>query len=562
MKKLYKGLIAGFAALSMLAFTSCEDILNAIINGDSDDGFSGTIVEATDDLEWDYAEDGSVLYVDSSVKSVTVTNVPANKKMYLVKRNVSHGLIVPASATRAVTGAYRSALAEDSELSQIDVPESQFKHFVPEELPTFTPSASRSAVAAPSYSVTPVNGAVGDKKNIWVQLSSGYVQKPATIRAVGTNCYVWVIEDYYSTTASGNKVNTTIAQKYATSFDSVYPYIRNVFGVESEKIADKTTNQYVDISSLSDTGSKVNIVVYDIKDEGVLGFFYSKDYYYGPNSTQDIIRKSNVGKYFYIDSEYANSEFDETIGTLAHEFQHMINFNQKNILHGTDNPSAGYNEMLSMLCEDMMQSKLGFADSKGPKGRLQSFNAYYWLAGITGYNGTKNTSLYYSTNYAFGAWLARQYGGAKLVKAMSQNEYINNESIVDAVNSVNGTDYDFDELFVQFLLALTGSSTYTMNKAAAQSINYSGYSYPMTTIDIWHDNYSLRRLDEYKNSVSKYKYADYSWYGPFQFSSSVTYPLQPENGISIHCLGTTTAGSKTLTFTNGADCMKLYLIIQ
>ncbi len=564
MKKVFKGLIAGAAGFGLLAFTGCDFIMDMLeAAGETEHGYE--IVKATENESWNYDSSYPLYAIDPSVKSVTVNNIPAGKKMYLVKRNISEGETVDKNDTRSIlSGYYRSAVSSENEIPQIEIEETGFKHFVAPDFPKLSPVSSRAAVSAPLQSVTPISGTTGTKKEIWVELANGYVKKSATLRAVGTYCYVWVIDDYYSTASKGNKVDSSKAQDYASNFDTVYPYIRNIFGEESEQIINLKTNRYESISSLSDTGSKVNIVVYDIKNDGVLGFFFSKDYYYSDSGyIADGSGKKhyiNPGKYFYIDSVYANSNFKDTVSTLAHEFQHMINFNQKNLNEDcVKNPSVGYNEMLSMLCEDLMQSKLGLKDSESPKNRLKNFNEAYYLAALTGYEDSKNTALYYATNYAFGAWLARQYGGAKLVKAMSTNSYVDCDSIEEAVNEVNGTNYSIDDLFEQFFLALTGSSTYTLNKSAAQSVVYSGYSYPMTAINLWDSSYGFSEL---ASTLSSVKYFDEDWRGPFNFSSAMLCELKPENGISIHCLGPTTAGSRKLEFSDGADCLPMYLIIQ
>ena len=58
----------------------------------------------------------------------------------------------------------------------------------------------------------------------------------------------------------------------------------------------------------SSTGTKINIVVYDIGNDyslsenqkcGIVGYFYAKDYFY--NYSEKGVT-SNNGKYFYIDS--------------------------------------------------------------------------------------------------------------------------------------------------------------------------------------------------------------------------------------------------------------------
>lgn len=567
---------------------------------DDDDNDDNVLVTATQAVTWDYDSSFPIKELDSSVLSVTINNVPSGKTLYLIKRNT--GSYALSSALTRGGSSSRSAVAENSVTNVDFSPDTTLlrKHFVGEKMPSVRGfSSARSALNSPSYATVEKTYTVGDKKNIYVDTDSGmstFKQKSATLRAVGTNCYVWVVDDYYTTatTASGNKVNTAIAQHYAEKFDAMYPVITNVFGKESDVILDYDAKQQIAIASRSDTGSKINIVVYDIGADynsstqtGVVGYFYAKDYYYTESDLtkmmQPILGKSNVGKYFYIDSVYANTNFGDTISTLAHEFQHMVNFNQKDILQDVS-PSTAYNEMLSMLCEDMMQNFLELQDYASPKNRILSFNGFYSLSGITEYLD-ENSALSYSTSYAFGSWLARQFGGAKLVQAMSTNSTVDTDSIVAAVNVVNGTSYSFDGIFMRFLLALTKNTTYTHNQDAAEELQYpktgtATYTYPMKKFSLWSSaslkydsdgddkedatyTFSLKGSEFEKNN-EKAAYSGYTWTGPFVFSTDYApKELRPENGISIHGVKTTSADTETITFApQGPSTLKIYVIIQ
>ena len=184
---------------------------------------------------------------------------------------------------------------------------------------------------------------------------------------------------------------TSIAETFRDKFEAFYPIETYVFGNESNKLINPlaSTNKVseaaiYDMASKSDTGTKINIVLYDIGADynkssqcGVLGYFYSKDYFTKLTNSNTVIDYSNQGKYFYIDAPYAASKVKDsdgktqdtlatTISTLAHEFQHMINFGVKNIEKDLS-PDTAYNEMLSMLCEDMLASQLGLDDDESVK---------------------------------------------------------------------------------------------------------------------------------------------------------------------------------------------------
>lgn len=599
--------------------SAASEVVDAILGGN---------VSASETASWNYDSNRPVYLVTSDVLTLNISGDLSGKNLYLVQVNptsstISSGNLRTVANSKSLSSA-NSALSlntshlmgggnslaadfsgfNETDLSELLENESSFKyrHFVGEKLPKLRRSSSSrfasqslSSVSANSLSVEE-NWNIGDKKSIYVDtdtMMSTFSQKSATLRAKSDNCYVWVVDDYYSESAGGAKVGTAIAKKYAEKFEEMYPYITNVFGDESDEIINLSSDAIVDIKTLSDTGEKINIVVYDIGNDygkssqtGIAGYFYSKDYYYASsadlasNSDYGIVGKSNVGKYFYIDSVYANSNFSDTISTLAHEFQHMVNFNQKTVaslksfLAGTSlktlTSDSNYNEMLSMLCEDMMQEKLGLDDSASPKSRIQTFNAYYWLSGMREYRNDENAVLSYCTAYAFGSWLARQYGGAALVQKISTNSYVGNESIVNAVNALNGTSKTFDDLFAEFTVAVTGissshSSVYTHNKNAAQKISYGSYSYPMKAFYLWDSSFKLAGTT-FQSEMNSYKYSRYDFYGPYVFSNYVSgVDLRPEYGMIIRGVGKygSNVKSDTLTFSSsGASGLYLYVVIQ
>lgn len=590
-----------FLVLIAFLFGSCSDS-----DSDSDSDLMkilviNTLLKQTQTESYD--SDFPIVEIQSDKKYVTVSGDLGGKTVYFVNANKTENQIsnknqriLQNSDASSVQKIYDFDLGTSSGKND---ERTNIKNFIPPEniskiLLNKKSSASRSILANTTGTSTSEISTVeqitatvdSTTKSIYVDNDvnlSTYTSKEATLRAIGTYCYIWVINDYYTSgSASGSKVDSTIAAKFANKFDEIYPIIRNVFGDESDYLVnyDTSITSYdasLAMSSYSDTGTKVNIVIYDIGDDysksnqcGVVGYFYSKDYVYPSSSvsSDSIISKSNKGKYFYVDSAYAVKYFDTTISTLAHEFQHMINFNQKEISH-TLSPSTNYNEMLSMICEDMMQEKLGIGDDDSPKARLQGFNTYYFLSGLTEYNESY-AAVSYATSYALGAWLCRQYGGAALAQAMSKNDSVDNDSIVAAVNSVNGTSYSFDDLFKQFLLAITGNSTYTLNQNATQSLSYSGYKYPMTAINLWDADYSITSsgisdYSSYQSELSDYKYDGYNWTGPFLFSNSYVYTLRPEYGFTLYGLETLASGTIKKTYTvssGGSSDLTMYLIIQ
>lgn len=600
-------------------------------SGGGNSGDDVVTVTATKSATWSYDADYPIFEVSNDVLTVNVTGSLGDKTVYLAKLNDSENVITSSyqryfksgstsNASASIVDDSRSAASLDDNLSDAFEDEEdgtaeifdssdekfeqdkEFRYFVPpvdtrkllktplrsqqedkeddsffSSAPTSrsvaTDSAELAATTATSYTVDT------STKNIYIDTNSDiseFSQSKATLRAKGTYCYVWVIDDYYEeSSSSSSKVTSTIAQTFADKFDSLYPVVKNVFGSESDKIILYSNGKgtSANMSNYSDTDTMVNIVIYDIgggdgSNGSIAGYFYSKDYYKNSNeeSSGTVIDYSNVGKYFYVDSYYAANNEETTISVLAHEFQHMILFGKKYI-NKQLTYSTMYSEMLSMICEDMMQEFLELDDSDSPKSRLARFNAYYWQSGLTEYN-EDYSSASYADYYAFGAWLCRQYGGAALANAIISNDYVDEESIAAAVNSLKSASYSFDDLIEQFLIALfPGCETYTFNQDADHySSGNVSYSYPMSAIDLWADDYALS--DSLKKSYqnNNYSYAGYDFTGPLLLRGGVgAKELRPYYGFTLHGLNSMSSSttSVTLTFSStGSEDLRMFLIIQ
>lgn len=445
-------------------------------------------------------------------------------------------------------------------------------------------NASGTAAATVVTPLTPVPGTT--KKEIWVDLPASalgtpsetvtinsvqYTKRSATLRAAGKYCYIWVVDGYYSTDSgavSGAAVTEEQIKTLMEKFDGMYPLIREIFGKEAEVMVDG--DSIVPIDKVSDTGSKVNIVVYDINGDyassqqgGVFGYFWAKDYYTPKTATSsatDVIKLSNSGKYFYIDS-YFTQNFNwapSMYSTLAHEFQHMINFGVKTLTpaayNGNNNPPSSatwYTEMMSMLCEDMMQQYLGCGDTASPKSRLSQFCTYYTSSGITEWNDNAQLASY-AVAYTFGAYLARNYGGAELIQKAAQNGSVDEASITEALKAM-GYDETFDSAYIKFAQALVLNNadkqdTATLNKNA-KTYQFSVYTYPMTAIDLW----SYNTVNDAKVS------------GPVLYSAKKDGQLAVRPyGFTLHQIGyTQNAGSVSLTFSSPvSQTEQIYLLVQ
>lgn len=569
--------------------------------------------------DWNY--DGSqVQYeVPNDVRTLSITTNGA-VDVFMVKMNAGSE-VIPKVSTRYLVSAGRAAAvgrgAESSELNSlpkdiagIDSMENvsgisasgiirkdyaPARDFVPPVLGTAGGtsrsaggSQTKSLVAEPMRAVKAIAAAVGGtKKYLWVDLpkagvgtgdyesksvgTTTYTKRPATLRAVGTSCYIWVLDDYFDATDSENKITSQKAQALADKFDALYPLIREVFGEESDKMID--VSGLVDIPSASDTGTKVkvNIVVYDIEGDytakqtsGTLGYFWAKDYYTAgaaAASEEAAIGLTNQGKYFYVDSYFLNGHPEMLYSTLAHEFQHMINFGEKTMrsMETAKSPAdvlaskTWSNEMMSMVCEDMVQEYLGVEDKDSPIARLPWFCQYYYLSGLTDWLGGNSVQFSYAGAYAFGAYLARNYGGKALIKEIATNRYVDQDAVTRALQSV-GRNETFDSVFKDYAQALVLDNAPSTAQAPSfkKSVPGIGEGKYMKAIDIFNVEYQdeLGRTQKIRP-------------GLMNTDANSRVDLRPY-GFTLHSVGYTKSdGTIKLTFSSPVDRNeKVYILVQ
>jgi hypothetical protein len=349
----------------------------------------------------------------------------------------------------------------------------------------------------------------------WQQLN-------VVLRTKGEHCYIWVANDHWID--GENSVNPLIVTNLKEKFDSVYPRITNVFGFPDN---DK---------------NRIHILIFDIPDHQngqVFGYFMPKDY--GPY--EETLR-SNECCMFYLDAFLTRKLPNMAYSTMAHEFQHMINYYNKTLFGDkTESTQTWFTEMMSMLCEDMLQTFLGIDDNDSPISRMENFNSGYYRNGI---NEWQNSQYSYACIYAFGAYLVRNFGGIRLLEAIAKNKQTNKNAIENGLKEL-GYDETFDSVFLKFSQALIyeDSVNLTFNKEVKEILN--GYEYTFKAFNIW------------KKANGNFPIL----YGPVCFSPAKKYELRPY-GFTIHTQNSwqnITTDTFTLTLSIPKDTKIKYQLI-
>jgi serine/threonine protein kinase len=212
-----------------------------------------------------------------------------------------------------------------------------------------------------------------------------------------------------------------------------------------------------------------------------------------------------------------------------------------------------------MLTEDMIQDELNISkDNDVMKTRLPLFNASYFSSGIDKYLEGDDAAYSYSSIYAFGAFLARNYGGPSFIQAMSKNKTVGWNSIISAIKSNTGEEVTRLQLFEEFIAACSVHSEfaeYTGIKRfyldSKDNITVNSVTLLNDSIDLWDELYSYQ--------VS---YTSPIYRGPLILSKDVGCDLPPHTFV-IHSAGKAIGDTITLDFSKRKSSKeKIMIIIQ
>ena len=303
----------------------------------------------------------------------------------------------------------------------------------------------------------------GDKASFYISVKSNLESKDFradfVLKESGEHCNVWCVEKD-SAYMMKNPLSSDVFTQVREKFDEIYPVQIQIFG--DNKFSDSKWSNL-----LQNYNGKVNILIYDIANDacesqtgGIYGFFHSLDFHTDSNY-------SNKTECINVDSFFFNKDTEGSFQTLFHEFQHLENFVNKVVLSSNNRSvSTWYNEMLSMLSEDIFTDLLGIELENAPANRLNFFNAYYPLGfykwrSESNYFPSGDVYISYANSYAFGAYLLRNFGGIELIKEICQNDFVDEESITKTLETLG---YDFTDVLLNFYQILFENESYSLNK--------------------------------------------------------------------------------------------------
>ncbi len=258
---------------------------------------------------------------------------------------------------------------------------------------------------------TPPTFKVGDQRVLWIadQPAKKNFTTTATLRYVTPHVYAWG--------QSSERIDENALKKSTDTFETkIYPTDRQFFGSErSPGIA-----------------NDIHVNIFNGNVPGVGGYFSSADEY--PSIVNQF---SNQGNWFYINTRDVRPGTPDYEGVLAHEFQHMIHWNQDR------NEDTWVNEGLSELAMRLNNYSVGGSDAAFVRDPDIQLNAWR--------DEPSDSVPHYGASFLFQSYFLERFGD-KLMQDVV-HEQANGILGYDAVLDRNRVGVKFDDVFQDWLVA-------------------------------------------------------------------------------------------------------------
>ena len=253
----------------------------------------------------------------------------------------------------------------------------------------------------------------------------GYFPVTSTCRAVNDQSYIFVKDSDWGVT-----VNQAAVDSVSKAFEQSTPAdnSRGIYRMDVDVFGDPP-----DV----DSDPRIIILLQDIKD-GFFGGAFVAGYFNPHDQTNQLY--SNEAEIFYVDCNPVNLTNPDglsiAMGTIAHEFQHMLNWNYHKI-----NPELTFiNEGLSQLATDQCGYPLDFDSYSSEVNKF----LFSWKA-------TSDILNDYSRAARFFVYLRDQFG-IGLFKRVVKNSVIGVEGLQNAL-ATYGVTKPLDSIFVDWCVA-------------------------------------------------------------------------------------------------------------
>ena len=275
----------------------------------------------------------------------------------------------------------------------------------------------------------------------------GWFNIPAHLLKVSDNLAIYL--------QNGKNISAYALNKLAQEFDCYYTSMTNIYGTHSD----------------IDANGKIIILLMDInKTKGgssqVLGYFNPSD-----------MHGNNKGEILYMDLINANDNTDKAIGTIIHEFQHLINYSY--VISGERN------EMSSWLNEALSESTSILFNKTTAESRIEEFNKKNYYCFYTWYapeqkvtnetNGvTANSTFNYPSASVFMHWLYQKNGsnGSIFQTIASPKGLSDYNKVLSAAKEISGlSGATWDSLLLNWMSEIVTNGLATSWNSSVKATN-------------------------------------------------------------------------------------------
>ena len=276
--------------------------------------------------------------------------------------------------------------------------------------------------------------------------NAGWFNVPAHLVRSTEHLAIYIQTKFHKDYQGEQNVSLYALNKLAQEFDYYYTSMTNIYGAHSD----------------IDGNGKIIILLMDInvnKGAGsqVLGYFNPMD-----------MHGYNEGEILYMDISNANNKTDNAIGTIIHEFQHLINYSYV--------MSGARNEMDSWLNEALSESTSILFNKATAESRINEFNKinyycfYTWdIPTNISNNNKNNTHVNYPSASVFMNWLYQKNGSNdSIFKTIASSKELGDyKKVLSAAKGISGLSVTtWDSLLLNWMseIITNGSNWTTTNK--------------------------------------------------------------------------------------------------
>ncbi len=327
---------------------------------------------------------------------------------------------------------------------------------------------------------------VGQERSFWASdftvSGSAFYSVTATCRAVGSHVYVYVENE--------QSVLDSVAIDIANKFDNtIYPRVKSAFGSEP--------NPGVDLDP------RVYLLLLDIRDGYTPGGGYTAGYFYALNEFLNeelpapYAGYSNEKEMIYVDTYPSTVGNMSSLGTIAHEFQHMVHWWMD--WEGDEETwvDEGCADLAQFLCEYGHPRSHLYTGIPSYPGFLEEPDHQLTQTGSV-WDNEPHILASYGAAYMWTLYLWEHYGGDATIRALVSDSANGIESVNNTL-AARGYSERFDDVFYDWVVANylddgTGPYGYQSLELLATGTPDYVTSFPRPAPAAMHTNYPLSMI--------------------------------------------------------------------